>query len=687
MPAFSCRSISVLVLVGVAAFVNPAARAAEAVKAWKGTLPPFSFKYDGKDSAEFLGSWKKTEMTVKEFGPRTVQIIGFSDPATQLQITADIKSYSDSGAADWVLRIKNNGTKDSPILEDIEPLDWTVAKTGDVTMHHAHGSKAEPVDFMPMTDVLGAGKSFEMQTTAGRSSQGSMPFFNAQFAGAGILGAIGWTGHWKASFSNDADGKSLRLVAGMTKTHLILHPGEEIRTPRIVLMNWKGTDWLVAQNEWRKFMLAHYTVQEKGQPLVGPISYGTWGADTAEHKLAQIKLVKDEKLPFDNYWIDASWYDHCVGHDMGADTSVEPFWRGRGSWVINKANYPDGLKPISDAAHAAGMTFLLWLEPEEADPGTILRKEHPEWFFPAIGSNPGSALIKMGDPATRTGLTDLVSKIIGDNGVDWYRQDFNLDPDAAFNSGDTPDRVGITEIHYIEGLYAYLDELVKRHPGLKIDNCASGGQRLDIEMLSRSVPLWRSDMAGPPNGDITSQTQTQGLAQWVPVNGAVPWTNPGPFNEDPAPPDPIDAKFIYTMRSGYSAAMVLGLGQVTGKDAAWCAKFRQQLAEYKEVQPYIYGDFYPLLPWSQDANAAVAWQWDRPEKNAGVVIGLRRADCASGALSLELHGIDAATDYFVEVRNGLEKMTPVEMKGDALAHLNLEIKDKPGSVIVFYRKK
>ena len=293
----------------------------------------------------------------------------------------------------------------------------------------------------------------------------------------------------------------------------------------------------------------------------------------------------------------------------------------------------------------------------------------------------------MGDPAARAGITDLVSKIIGDNGVDWYRQDFNLDPDAAFNSADTPDRVGITECHYIEGLYAFLDELVKRHPGLKIDNCASGGQRLDIEMLSRTVPLWRSDLAGPPNGDITSQTQTQGLAQWVPVNGAIPWTNPGPFNEDQTPPDPIDAKFIYTMRSGYSAAMVLGLGQAQGKDAAWCEKLRQQLAEYKEVQPYIYGDFYPLLPWTQDANAAVAWQWDRPDLKSGVVIGLRRAGCDSGALKLELRRIDPAADYSVEMRSGLEKQSPVIMKGSELAHLALDIAEKPGSVVVLYREK
>ena len=55
------------------------------------------------------------------------------------------------------------------------------------------------------------------------------------------------------------------------------------------------------------------------------------------------------------------------------------------------------------------------------------------------------------------------------------------------------ERQGIAEIKYINGLYATLDELLDRFPGLVIDNCASGGRRLDYEMCRRSVPLFRTD--------------------------------------------------------------------------------------------------------------------------------------------------------------------------------------------------
>ncbi len=41
----------------------------------------------------------------------------------------------------------------------------------------------------------------------------------------------------------------------------------------------------------------------------------------------------------------------------------------------------------------------------------------------------------------------------------------------------------MTEIRYVEGHYAMWDELRARHPGLWIDNCASGGRRIDLETL------------------------------------------------------------------------------------------------------------------------------------------------------------------------------------------------------------
>src|SRR5882762_385844 len=87
---------------------------------------PFSFVYGGKSSHEFISKWKKTES--KKVLPNGVQqeILSYTDPQSQLEVTCEISQYPKSHAAEWLLRIKNNGSQDTAILEEIRPLDLNV---------------------------------------------------------------------------------------------------------------------------------------------------------------------------------------------------------------------------------------------------------------------------------------------------------------------------------------------------------------------------------------------------------------------------------------------------------------------------------------------------------------------------------------------------------------------------------
>ncbi len=80
-----------------------------------------------------------------------------------------------------------------------------------------------------------------------------------------MFAAIGWSGQWGASFDRDSGG-AIRVRAGVERTHLVLHPGEAIRSPRILLMIWRG-DRMAAHNRFRRLMLFHYVVQQHGWPL------------------------------------------------------------------------------------------------------------------------------------------------------------------------------------------------------------------------------------------------------------------------------------------------------------------------------------------------------------------------------------------------------------------------------------
>jgi hypothetical protein len=81
---------------------------------------------------------------------------------------------------------------------------------------------------------------------------------------------------------------------------------------------------------------------------------------------------------------------------------------------------------------------------------------------------------------------------------------------------------GVTENKYTHGLYQYWDAVRHRQPHLAIDNCAGGGNRIDLESLSRTVFLWRNDadnnimFAG--RDPVDQQADTLALSVFAPVN-------------------------------------------------------------------------------------------------------------------------------------------------------------------------
>ncbi len=659
---------------------------------WKPEHVPFSFEYGGKKSAQLLTTWQTSQENVSDARGRTHRYT-YTDPATHLKVIADVRLYPDfPGVIDWVVRFRNDGTSDTPIIENILPLDWSIAASpGDCFIRHAQGSSAGADDFKPLKENFGPGGNDHLESSGGRSSSGqTLPFFNLQTGGRGLIEAIGWTGNWKADFSYAQDGKTILMASGMKQTHLLLHPGEEIRTPRIVLMSWTGGNWQESQNIWRRLLFAHYTPQDHGKPMRGPTLFGSWGSEPIADKLAYIQWVHDNKIPVEVYAVDAGWYGDSVGLENDpTNPEWNPWWKNRGDWFPSSRYYPNGIRPLGAALKTDGIGFSLWIEPETTMAGRKIIRDHPDWF---IHRDPpakhDSWIANLGNPAARKGLTDMVSNFITEFEMTWYRQDSNETPEPYWKLADTPDRIGMTEIGHIEGLYKMWDDLLARHPGLRIDNCASGGRRLDIEMMSRSFAVWRTDYGFKDT--LAEQAQTQALAPWVPENmgfetytagfedDAAPWKKPGPYSTPES---------LYLMRLGYDAGYGVTPGAAGVNNDAWVAWIKQALGEYREVQPYFYGAFYALLPYSLGEETWTAWQWDRPENNDGLVIVLRRPKSPFTSMELGLQHLDANASYDVEMRTTYDKAPIKKMKGSDLARLQIQLPDAPGSTLIFYHRR
>jgi alpha-galactosidase len=622
----------------------------------EGAQAPFSLLVDGKPWAGHGAT------VVKPAGAhRREHETVFADPAAALEVRCAMVEYEDAPTLEWTVYLRNTGSNDTPVISDLQALDASFERSDgeEFTLRHWAGSQATPDDYRPFQDRLGPKAEKRLAPSGGRGSDGVWPYFNIDWGNQGVIAVVGWPGQWSASFARD-DKHGLRVRAGQELTHFRLKPGEEARTPLIVLQFWNGGDWVRAQNVWRQWMREHNVPRLNGQ-LPPPLLPASSGNQLSEMQKAneqnQVQFIDGylrRGIQLDFWWMDAGWYTFREG------------WWNVGTWEVDRNRFPNGLRAVSDHAHQHGVRTLVWFEPERVTPGTWLYQNHPEWL---LGRDGEQKLLDLGNPDARQWVVGHVEKIMADEGVDIYRQDFNFAPLGYWRANDAPDRQGITEIRHVTGYLAFWDELRRRHPGLLIDTCASGGRRNDLETLRRSVPLHKSDMEYP---NLTAkQTQLYGIASWVPYFGA--------------PVYPAGRVDVYGFRSGI--APMTGLGYDSRTDDLDYALLRRLVGEWRRVAPILlHGDYYPLGSWSAANDVWMAWQFDWPSNNQGLIEAFRRPDSPYESARFRLRGLDRDADY--ELVNA-DHQTTTTMSGRELMEtgLLLTLKGRPSAALITYSRR
>ncbi|HOX56920.1 MAG TPA: NPCBM/NEW2 domain-containing protein [Candidatus Paceibacterota bacterium] len=596
----------------------------EGERAAYSTDAPFSFVYDGRNSAELLKAWPCQRSARKLDAQRTERTAVWTDPATGLQVRLVGIEYGDFPTVEWVVHFRNTGPADTPILSDIQAVDLTLRRTGSgeyVLNHHA-GDDCSPNSYAPRRLTLEPKSEHRFAPAGGRPTSVGFPCFNLEWPGEGLIVVIGWPGQWNARFTRDAD-DGLQMRGGQELTRFKLHPGEEARSPLIALQFWQG-DRVRAQNVWRRWMLAHNLPRTRDgkppPPILSSCSGGFFpGIRTSEEGERQfITGFAQAGVKLDYWWIDAGWYT-CAD------------WPQVGNWMPDPIRYPRGFRPVSELARSKGAGLIVWFEPERVTPGTFLYTNNPAWL---LGRDGEQKLLNLGNSDARRWLTDHVDAMLTREGIDFYRQDFNIDPLPYWRAADAPDRQGLAEMRHIEGYLAYWDELRRRHPGLLIDSCASGGRRNDLETLRRAVPLLRSDYQafdGNPDFAPGNQGHTYGLSSWIPYYGHGAYYT--------------DRDFVYSVRSYLSPAFAL-CADVRKPGIDW-PLIRRLSEQWRQVADCMLGDFYPLTSYQLSEELWLAWQFDLPEQRWGMVQVFRRAGSNYESARLQLRNLDPLASYVV----------------------------------------
>jgi alpha-galactosidase len=361
----------------------------------------------------------------------------------------------------------------------------------------------------------------------------------------------------------------------------------------------------------------------------------------------------DHDVKLDLWWMDAGWYPCQKG-----------WYDGVGNWEMDRQRFPNGLRAVTDYAHRRGVNALLWFEPERVAPGTWLDENKKHWL---LGPDGRQKLFSLGNPEARQWMVERIEKIMKAEGIDIYRQDFNIRPLEYWKENDAPDRQGITEIKHCMGYLAFWDELRRRIPNLLIDACASGGRRLDLETLRRALPLHKSDMN---YFDLTAkQTQFYGLSLWHPY-----------FATCAMPLEKVDT---YGVRTCF--ALLLGVDYDIRRDDVDFALLRKLTAEWREIAPNYYGDFWPLTQWSYALDTWIAWQFDRPDEGQGVIQIFRRQESPYETARFKLRGLDPAATYRLK---DFDKEGTTEFRGRDLMEKGLLVtmEKAPQAAVITYEK-
>ncbi|WP_171114488.1 MULTISPECIES: alpha-galactosidase [unclassified Streptomyces] len=330
---------------------------------------------------------------------------------------------------------------------------------------------------------------------------------------------------WRWDLGERAHGTYLALNGPTDAEHqwrVRLTPGEEFTTVPGVLALGSGLDAaLAALTSYRRAVRRPHPDHTTLPVVFNDYMNTLMGDPTTEKLLPLIDAAAEAGAEY--FCIDSGWYDD----------DTRGWWDSVGEWLPSARRFPDGgIVAVLDRIRERGMVPGLWLEPEVVGVRSpVAAALPPEAFFQRDGvrlTEQGRHQLDLRHPAARAHLDKTVDRIVGDWGVGYLKLDYNIVVSPGTQApGDLAPGAGL--LGHARAYLEWLSEVLDRYPGLVIENCASGGMRMDGASLAVTQLQSTSDQQDP----LRYPPIAAAAPSAVPPEQSAVWAYPQPeFDDD-----------------------------------------------------------------------------------------------------------------------------------------------------------
>ena len=366
-------------------------------------------------------------------------------------------------------------------------------KNSHLTINHSSQSPAYRVGYLA-GEQWGDEGNFRWQTLdcetlrIERSLTGrvfSPPYFILEngVTGQRFFLALAWSGNFAAEFAlRNQSGLTVRLAPLAPPPLRVIAPGETVTSPEVHAGPWHGPldDAIGA---WHRHIRTSVT-----PPRPAGKEMYTMAARVVEEPgewiLREIDIAA--KMGVEAFMVDAGWY----GAKFGAWPELRGDWI-EGDWL------PGGIAGIRKYCHDKGLLFGLWQEAEAITKKSRLGAEHPDWLLKTDEGRECGETLDLANPDAARFFEDTVLRLIREHKLDFYKLDYNV----AVREGGQTLRDGFAESEFWrhhEVIRRTYERVRREFPEVCLENCASGGARNDIGMLSLFHYMCESDWSVHP---------------------------------------------------------------------------------------------------------------------------------------------------------------------------------------------